>query len=265
MARVLVVDDKDADRKTMVDILERGHWKVAEAKGPDEALGKFQSFHPDVAVIDYRCRNSLDHDDAGLEVATKGDPQVPKIFVSGLAERAEIMRAVPYGAKFLDKRAIDSDPEALLGAVREALDQRVENLRVARSSIPAELSQRFRTVHKFMIVEAIVLVATSLFLMAMTAHAFVFGHQSPTATLFTVSGAIFGELLVILNHKRHDPLRESRREYDQHLLMSAKFDQVLAACDSLESMEARDAAKKKLISGRTAQIVPKVFSAAGDS
>ena len=94
MTRVLVVEDLEKDRTNFRRMLEDQSFQVETAIGPEDGLSKFQSFRPDVALIDYRCLNSQANDKSGIRVALKSDPLTPKIMISAFADRDEVMQAI---------------------------------------------------------------------------------------------------------------------------------------------------------------------------
>lgn len=118
MARVLIVDDEEADRVVLRTILERGAHEVVEAKDGDEALQKFGGQGIQVVVTDLQMRNVH-----GLELITilrDFDPRPGIIAISGTGEVQLDMAHALGASTTLTKPII---PDELLQAVERALDE----------------------------------------------------------------------------------------------------------------------------------------------
>ena len=79
--RILLVDDEDQAMVPMTRLLERDGYQVAGAKDCAEALAKLNSWHPDIAIIDYNmpARNGID---CAAEIHSL-NPSVKIIILSG--------------------------------------------------------------------------------------------------------------------------------------------------------------------------------------
>jgi CheY-like chemotaxis protein len=116
LARVLIVDDEEADRVVLRTILERGAHDVLEAKDGDEALAMFGGQGIEVVVTDLQMRNVH-----GLELITilrDFDPRPGIIAISGTGE-VQLDMAHALGASTTLTKPIS--PEALLQAVERVL------------------------------------------------------------------------------------------------------------------------------------------------
>lgn len=119
MARVLIVDDEEADRVVLRTILERGAHDVLEAKDGDEALRTYGGKGIEVVVTDLQMRNVH-----GLELITilrDFDPRPGIIAISGTGEVQLDMAHMLGAAVTLTKPIV---PERLLGAVERVLVER---------------------------------------------------------------------------------------------------------------------------------------------
>jgi CheY-like chemotaxis protein len=116
LARLLVVDDEEADRIVLQTILERADHVVFTAQDGREALEVFQGRDIQVVITD------LQMDDVhGLELITivrDFDPRPPIIAISGTGE-VQLEMAQALGAQRTLTKPVD--PQALLSAVREVL------------------------------------------------------------------------------------------------------------------------------------------------
>lgn len=116
MARVLVVDDEEADRIVLQTILQRADHKVFLANDGRDALEIFEAREIDVIITDLQM--SEVH---GLELITivrEFDPRPPIIAISGTGE-VQLDMAQALGAQKTLAKPIH--PQALLEAVREVL------------------------------------------------------------------------------------------------------------------------------------------------
>lgn len=119
MARILIVDDEDAIRRTLKDILTYEKFKVDEAKDGMEGLAKIKKNDYDAVLMDIKMPN-MDGMDA-LERLQEIQPDLPVIMISGHANIDNAVEAVKKGAfDFISK---PPDLNRLLITVRNALEQ----------------------------------------------------------------------------------------------------------------------------------------------
>lgn len=118
MARLLVVDDEEADRIVLKAILEGAGHEVFLAVSGREALDIYQGKGIEVVVTDLEMR-----DVHGLELITivrDFEPRPPIIAVSGTGE-VQLEMAEALGARKTLTKPVA--PEELLAAVTEALSE----------------------------------------------------------------------------------------------------------------------------------------------
>ena len=116
MARLLVVDDEEADRIVLRTILERADHEVFEARDGREALDLYAGKGIEVVIMDLQM-----NDVHGLELITivrDFIPRPPIIAISGTGE-VQLEMAQALGAQKTLSKPIS--PQALLDAVREVL------------------------------------------------------------------------------------------------------------------------------------------------
>lgn len=119
MARVLIVDDEEADRVVLRTILERSGHEIFEASDGDEALELYEGKDIQVVVTDLQMRNVH-----GLELITilrDFDPRPGIIAISGTGEVQLDMAQALGATKSLTKPVT---PEQLLSAVDTVLTRR---------------------------------------------------------------------------------------------------------------------------------------------
>ncbi len=118
MATILIVDDEDAIRRTLKDILTFEKYKVDEARDGMDGLAKVKKNNYDVVLMDIKMPN-MDGMDA-LERLQEIQPDLPVIMISGHANIDNAVEAVKKGAfDFIQK---PPDLNRLLITVRHALD-----------------------------------------------------------------------------------------------------------------------------------------------
>ena len=116
MARLLIVDDEEADRIVLRTILERARHEVFVAKDGQEALEQLSGKSIDVVITDLQMRNVH-----GLELITllrDMNPRPGIIAISGTGETQLDMAQALGAARALSKPVT---PEQLLAAVDEVL------------------------------------------------------------------------------------------------------------------------------------------------
>ena len=98
---ILVVDDDDDVRRTIVHSLGVLAYDTVEAPDGATALSLVREHHPDLVILDYLMPGMN-----GLELAEeirKIEPEVPVIFASGYAEVAELRLQARRGLPVLHK------------------------------------------------------------------------------------------------------------------------------------------------------------------
>lgn len=120
MAKILIVDDEAAIRRTLKDILSYEKFQVDEAKDGMDGLAKIKKNDYDVVLMDIKMPN-MDGMDA-LERLQEIVPDLPVIMISGHANIDNAVEAVKKGAfDFISK---PPDLNRLLITVRNALEQK---------------------------------------------------------------------------------------------------------------------------------------------
>lgn len=119
MAKILVVDDEEAIRRTLRDILEFEKYQVEEARDGMEAVVKLKREKFDVMIMDIKMPK-MDGMEA-LERVQLISPDLPVIMISGHANIDTAVEAVKKGA--FDFIAKPPDLNRLLITVRNAMDK----------------------------------------------------------------------------------------------------------------------------------------------
>lgn len=101
--RILVIDDEPAVCRHLHDYFVEHGFEVIAVSSAREALGLLDSFHPDLLVVDWMLKDSLD----GLQIAAafRGrNPQLRTLVISGypsaeLEQRVQALQATRFLCK----------------------------------------------------------------------------------------------------------------------------------------------------------------------
>ena len=168
-AAILVVEDEQAQRRLVADILKRDGHMVAEAASVDEALALMDASIPDLVLCDWRMPER-DGGELLKEVKDRG-LECSVIVMTAYGSIAHAVEAVRLGAA--DYLAKPFEREALRLAVQRVLKTRsleVENRRLRSQASQAEgygeligkapsMQLLYRTMQKVAATEATVLIA----------------------------------------------------------------------------------------------------------
>jgi DNA-binding NtrC family response regulator len=119
MPRILIVDDEESIRNTLKDILDYEGYEVETANDGEQGLKMIRDGEYDVVLCDVKMpkKNGIEV----LEIATKSDPEIQFVMISGHADIDTAIEATKKGAyDFIQK---PPDLNRLLLAVRNALDK----------------------------------------------------------------------------------------------------------------------------------------------
>lgn len=116
MARILIVDDEEADRLLLQAILARAGYETLFAENGNQALGHLQAAHVDLVVTDLQMPES--HGFELITVMREIDDPPPIIAVSATGP-FQLHMAEALGARWTIAKPVE--PEMLLKAVAEAL------------------------------------------------------------------------------------------------------------------------------------------------
>jgi len=118
MARILVVDDAAFMRKVLTDALTTGgHEVIGEAANGNEAVARYQEFHPDLTTLDI----TMPEADGlhALREILAADPAAKVIMCSALGAEDKVLEAIRLGAKDFIVKPFQA--ERVLDAVSKVL------------------------------------------------------------------------------------------------------------------------------------------------
>ena len=116
---VLIVDDDEGVRQSLIDVLASAGIHGVGASRRDEALAQQLAFEPSVIVVDYRLP-----DGSGIDLARElkeRDPEVPVLLLTGYASLDTAVAAVGQLDAYLIKPVA---PKTFLQTIRNALARR---------------------------------------------------------------------------------------------------------------------------------------------
>jgi DNA-binding NtrC family response regulator len=137
--RLLLVEDKDSFRRTLLKALEGSGWEAIEAATPDKALEVLESGPTEAMVTDMRMPGF-----SGLELIKKAkriSPAIKIILISAFAEPKDIVEAISSGADDFIPKPFDLD--FFLG--------RLEKIRASILSPPPDPSEPWVAASKDML------------------------------------------------------------------------------------------------------------------
>ncbi len=121
MARILVIDDDEASRAILRDMLEEAHHEVVEATNGEDGLRLYHQDPSDLLIVDL-----FMPPEGGLEVIRQlkaASPDIKIIAISGVDVRHEldtVSLSIRYGARRAFNKPLE--PEKLQAAIEELLD-----------------------------------------------------------------------------------------------------------------------------------------------
>ena len=102
--RVLIADDNEVDRLLLSSIVRREGYEVECAVDGNDAVERFQSFQPQMVLLDALMPGMDGFDVARIIKEAPGDGFVPVIFLTSLTEAGELARCIEAGGDdFLSK------------------------------------------------------------------------------------------------------------------------------------------------------------------
>ena len=143
--RVLIVDDEEANRKLLGELVAMCGYDLQAARDGLEALERVKTFQPDIVLLDV-IMPAMD----GYEVCRrlKADPQtqgIPVVMITASADQDAKLKGLKAGANdFLNKPV---DLSELVARVQNllALKETVERVNRAKSDFLANMSHELRT------------------------------------------------------------------------------------------------------------------------
>ena len=117
---ILVAEDESMVRRVVVRVLERAGYRVLESGSGLEAIEVFEA-HPEVDLLLLDVVMPTLSGPEALERMRAIRPGVPAVFSSGYSDGGRFAHAIPEGTTMVAK---PFEADALLGAIREALDAR---------------------------------------------------------------------------------------------------------------------------------------------
>jgi len=119
MPKILLVDDAAFMRMRCSKLLTEHGFEVAEAENGQEAIAMYQSYRPDLVLMDITMP-VMDGITATREIKNL-DPDAKVVMVSALGQQTMVIEAIKAGAK--DFVVKPFEPEKILSTVRKFVGQ----------------------------------------------------------------------------------------------------------------------------------------------
>lgn len=115
MPKILLVDDAAFMRMRSAKLLTEHGYEVAEAENGQDALAKYQTYRPDLVLMDITMP-VMDGITATREIKSL-DPSAKIVMVSALGQQTMVIEAIKAGAK--DFVVKPFEPEKILTTVKK--------------------------------------------------------------------------------------------------------------------------------------------------
>lgn len=115
MPKILLVDDAAFMRMRCAKLLTENGYEVNEAENGQEAINKYQSYQPDLVLMDITMP-VMDGITATKEIKSL-DPNAKVVMVSALGQQTMVIEAIKAGAK--DFVVKPFEPDKILSTVRK--------------------------------------------------------------------------------------------------------------------------------------------------
>jgi two-component system chemotaxis response regulator CheY len=117
LPKILLVDDAAFMRMRCAKLLTENGYEVGEAENGQEAIAKYQSYQPDLVLMDITMP-VMDGITATREIRAL-DPNAKVIMVSALGQQTMVIEAIKAGAK--DFVVKPFEPEKILSTVKKVI------------------------------------------------------------------------------------------------------------------------------------------------
>jgi two-component system, chemotaxis family, chemotaxis protein CheY len=117
LPKILLVDDAAFMRMRCAKLLTENGYEVAEAENGQEAIHKYQSYRPDMVLMDITMP-VMDGISATREIKSL-DPNAKVVMVSALGQQTMVIEAIKAGAK--DFVVKPFEPDKILGTVKKII------------------------------------------------------------------------------------------------------------------------------------------------
>ena len=139
-ARILVIDDEEAIRKTLSAILTDAGYVVDTAENGKQAIQKTKANFYNLALIDIRLP-----DMEGTELLTALDERTPKmrkVILTGFPALENAVKAINKGVDYYLIKPIN--PDELLRVIKELLDEQKQEKEYSQEKLAQFVESRFK-------------------------------------------------------------------------------------------------------------------------
>jgi len=108
--KVLVVDDKEENRRLLRKLLVLHGYEIVEAASGEAAIELAQSEHPDLVLMDLRLREGIDGIEATIRLkAIPAVAGIPVVAITASVSPEDVQRALDSGCSGFIRKPIDID------------------------------------------------------------------------------------------------------------------------------------------------------------
>jgi len=254
MTAILLADNDPDFLKARRKFLEAEGYRVVPAPNPSEARRVLKRQDVQLAIIDIRLEDDDDDKDvSGLILAKDPDYRtIPKIILTGFPSVAAVREALgpvldslPPAVDFVAK---DDGPEVMLRAVRAALELGSKWLRRTVDEIDQRLAGDYANARRHAQLIGLLSLAVAILGIAIIFRGTILalGDALEVGLASAICG-IVTEAVGYLFYRRVDVANRRMDRYHAELLRTKRFENLLAACDEMLSMERSEKCKESII------------------
>lgn len=237
--RILFADNDQKFLQSRKEFLEQEGYQVVPAANETEARRILEQGTIDLAILDIRLREDKDNKDiSGLTLAKETDPAIPKIILTNYPTYEAVrealgvsMEGLPAAVGFVAKY---EGPEALLRAVRKALQVMSRWFRTTQDEITEQLNEDYKRAREEARIHYWVSLAISLVFAIPIIMGSLLAHEGSVAIGLAIAiGGLVIEILNYLFSSRLDIAHGRVDKFHDELLQTKRLENLLAACDVL--------------------------------
>jgi CheY-like chemotaxis protein len=255
-ATILFADNDSDFLKTRSEFLEQHGYHIIPAAEPIAAKRVIEQGWVDLAILDLRLINDDDNRDlSGLSVAKESVSSIPKIILTRFptveAVREALGPALDGLPPAVEVVAKQEGPEALLTAVRKALKLESEfQERIKRLSDQIRVDYEDARQQTKVNFWASLGVSVAGIVILFVGIGLTMGGIVEVGIVSALAGLV-AEGVSVLFFKRADSANTRMDRYHLELLETRYFENLLAACDELQTSDRQECSKKNVIEAAT--------------
>lgn len=252
--RILLADNDPTFLRQRKAFLEKEGYRVFPAASAVEARRVLKQGGIDLAILDVRLEDNRNEKDiSGLLLAKETDRAIPKIMLTSFptyeAVRESLGASLDELPPAVDFVAKQEGPDALLRAVRKALQNSERSFRATQDEIAEQLNEDYRRARKEARIHYWVnLIASLIFAIPIIIGAFlVLTKERAGAGAVPVIAGVVMEVVHYLFASRLNVAHRRVDRYHEELLQTKRLENLLAACRELGNEQERERCTRSII------------------